>query len=685
MRNYLAIVLICCFQSLFSQSEVVTSLTLPIRNSLKFNRFIIHPAFSFVREQAPFLTFYNKRQWLSFENAPQTYLVSYSGRFLQNEGVALGLFQQNEGLITTFGAVANFAHNIELQTESNLTFGVNLGFYKSGLNTAKIVTNYPDPLFETIPSSSFIVFNPGINYGTTFLDFGMSLTNFLVYNLRASELVLDHPEKSVSVHLMHTGYIEGNGFFDKSKFSAIVKSDFRKGNTGISGVAMLTIPNGLWTQLGYSTIYGVSGGLGVNLSQSIAIEYNYERGLGNFANFGASHEIGFAYKFSNRNSNYEEDDLGSIIPPASDRGIVYAQQKTVQKPKETLQQVIAIPAQEKPIVVLKPVQDTIAPTTKLVETPIKKDTIAPSALAVVQSKKDSVEVVVPKPKNRTFIAIDNLKAALEVTKTKQDDLLSRLSVTIASKKEDLAQMKEENDLSEQGIYAVPKPFKSSATENTELESLQTEIAAIAKDQKDKIRELETVYNEKLKNGNEEDTELLNDYAQTIQNLKQEHIAAVQANVDLNRTLEEIKEATEIEKKRRIKRASFINVDGRLAQDIATLKRIKETTILSQVPLLSSDFDSGEEQPEVQIIKGNKNVPSAYYLVIAVHSEVAKRDEFLTKTVASGQPNVNFFYDANSSKYFIYYDSFDNIEAAKQALKNKGSLPYNGTMSIVKME
>lgn len=685
MRNYLAIVLICCFQSLFSQSEVVTSLTLPIRNSLKFNRFIIHPAFTFVREQAPLLTFYNKRQWLSFENAPQTYLVSYSGRFLQNEGVALGLFQQNEGLITTFGAVANFAHNIELQTESNLTFGVNLGFYKSGLNTAKIVTNYPDPLFETIPSSSFIVFNPGINYGTTFLDFGVSLTNFLVYNLRASELVVDHPEKSVSVHLMHTGYIEGNGFFDKSKFSAIVKSDFRKGNTGISGVAMLTIPNGLWTQLGYNTIYGVSGGLGINLSQSIAIEYNYERGLGNFANFGASHEIGFAYKFSNRNSNYEEDDLGSIIPPASDRGIVYAQQKTVQKPKETLQQVIAIPAQEKPIVVLKPVQDTIVPTTKLVETPIKKDTIAPSALAVVQSKKDSVEVVVPKPKNRTFIAIDNLTAALEVTKTKQDDLLSRLSVTIASKKEDLAQMKEENDLSEQGIYAEPKPFKSSATENTELESLQTEIAAIAKDQKDKIRELETVYNEKLKNGNKEDTALLNDYAQTIQNLKQEHIAAVQANVDLNRTLEEIKEATEIEKKRRIKRASFLNVDGRLAQDIATLKRIKETTILSQVPLLSSDFDSGEEQPEVQIIKGNKNVPSAYYLVIAVHSEVAKRDEFLTKTVASGQPNVNFFYDANSSKYFIYYDSFDNIEAAKQALKNKGSLPYNGTMSIVKME
>jgi hypothetical protein len=65
--------------------------------------------------------------------------------------------------------------------------------------------------------------------------------------------------------------------------------------------------------------------------------------------------------------------------------------------------------------------------------------------------------------------------------------------------------------------------------------------------------------------------------------------------------------------------------------------------------------------------------------------VAKRDDFLTKTIASGQHNVNFFYDANSSKYFIYYDSFDTIEGAKSALKAKGNLPYNSQISIVKIE
>ena len=691
MKQYVLLLVFWFCQPLFSQSEVATSFALPIRNSLKFNRFILNPTFSFVREQNAFITFYNKRQWVSFENAPQTYLVSYSGRFRENEGVALGLFQQNQGVLTTFGAVANFAHNITLQTDSNLTFGVNLGFYKSGLNLSKVVTNYPDPILETIPSTASFVLNPGINYSTTFLDFGVTLTNFLVYNSSTSQLIHDDPEKCISAHLMHTGYLEVDGFFDKSKFSALIKSDFRRDKTILSGLAMLTIPNGVWAQLGYNTVYGISGGLGVNISQSIALEYNYERGLSSFSNFGASHEIGFAYKFSSKKYNYEEDEQGSIIAPSDERDVVYVKPKEVKKPETPLIQEVKMEpklttAPSTTLAEAKPIKDSIIPSQPIVASPIKKDTIVPvQPLAEAQFKKDSVEVKIPQPKDRELIAIDNLAAAVAVTKTKQQDLLSRLTIVIANKEKELLAMKQENDLSEKGIYTEPKPFKSSAAENGELESLKTEFTEITKNQKDKIRELENTYTEKVKKGNPEDESLLRTYSETIQNLKEEHLAAVQANVELNQSLQKIQEATEIEKKRRIKRASFMNVDDRFAQDNATLKRIKETTAVSATPLQSKDFDSGEEQPEVQIVKTVKNVSRGYYVVIAVHNEVAKRDDFLTKAVASGQSNVNFFYDANSSKYFIYYDSFDTIEAAKQALNSKGSLPYNGKMSIVKVE
>lgn len=100
---------------------------------------------------------------------------------------------------------------------------------------------------------------------------------------------------------------------------------------------------------------------------------------------------------------------------------------------------------------------------------------------------------------------------------------------------------------------------------------------------------------------------------------------------------------------------------------------------------ATDFDYGEEQSNMQILKSIKNVDNGFYLVVAVHSDVAKRDAFLTKAVAAGQTNINFFYDVNTSKYFIYYDKFDNIDEAKKALQSKGSTPYNGKMSIAKIE
>jgi hypothetical protein len=121
------------------------------------------------------------------------------------------------------------------------------------------------------------------------------------------------------------------------------------------------------------------------------------------------------------------------------------------------------------------------------------------------------------------------------------------------------------------------------------------------------------------------------------------------------------------------------------KDKATLSRIKETTSFSAVVLKAENFDFGDEQSNIQILKNIKNVESGYYLVVAVHNDVAKRDDFLTKSVAAGQSNIDFFYDINTSKYFIYYDKFDNIEEAKKALQSKGSKSYNSKMTIAKIE
>ena len=109
------------------------------------------------------------------------------------------------------------------------------------------------------------------------------------------------------------------------------------------------------------------------------------------------------------------------------------------------------------------------------------------------------------------------------------------------------------------------------------------------------------------------------------------------------------------------------------------------TPVSNEPLEPEHFDSGELLSNIQILKDVNNVDNGYYLVIAVHRDVAKRDEFLRKAVAAGESNIDFFFDVNTSKYYIYYQKFDYIDTANEALKSKGSQPYNTNMSVVKIE
>ncbi|RVT79892.1 type IX secretion system membrane protein PorP/SprF [Flavobacterium sufflavum] len=1029
---------LCTTQLFYAQEDGVVSFALPVRNSLKFNRYLINPTFSFVREQGSYISFYNKRQWVQFDDAPQTYLVGYSGRFKENEGIAIGFFQQNYGVLTTFGAVTNFAHNVVLDRDSNLTFGLNVGFYKSGLNSGKVITTNADPSLQNIPSSFLTTINPGINYGTEFLDFGVSVNNLILYNFKTSKIIQDNPERSIELHAMHTGYLDTYGFFDKSKFSALLKTELKKDKTIVSGLVMFATPNGIWAQAGYNTLYGMSAGLGLNISPRISIEYNFEKAMGNLSNFGSSHEITLAYRFKGDNYyNDDDDNEGALITPKVTRKYVASKPKTNTNTEATDKTKIANEArakliadakikadekakqiadaknkviadrakliadakakreailqnrinnqtaianktktepltqtkaattvQNKPAVENKAKTDpqaklitdqkaktnaiaqtkpalenkaktdpkaktnTIAQAKPAVENKAKTDTqtklladekakakadaLAQAKLAAENKAKTDAKTKLPadekaktnalaqaklaaenkakadaqaklladekakadalaqaklaaenkakadaqaklladekaksdalaqaklatenkakadaqaklladekakadalaqaklaaenkakadaqaklladekaksdalaqtklaaenkakadaqaklladekakadalaqaklaaenkakadaqaklladekaktdalaqaklaaenkakadaqaklladakakadsiaqaklaiSPNDELAKSMENLINLIKEFKTKQLELLKKLDGTVSNKEKDLKDLKEENDLSEKGIFTQPKPFKSVTAENNALFSLNSEIDQLIKTQKDKITELENLYKERLKKGHNKTDEASQHYLQSIESLKDDQTKLIQTNTKLLTSLEEIKKETEIEKKRRIKRASFENDDSRYLKDLEALKRIKETTPVSKNNFKPEDFDYGDEQANMQILKKIKNTDAGYYLIIAVHNDSSKRDEFLTKTVSAGQKDINFFYDVNTSKYFIYYNRFDNIEEAKRALSSKGSTPYNGKMIIVKVE
>ena len=745
-KNLLYIVLFFCFsQQFYSQEDGVVAFALPVRNSLKFNKYVINPTFSFVREQNKYISISNKREWVQFDNAPQTYLFSYAGRFAENAGAGVGLFQQNYGVLTTFGGVINFAYNAVLDGDKNLTFGMNMAFYKSGINSGGVITNFPDPSLENIPSNSLLTVNPGINYGTDFFDFGISLNNLVSYNIKTNKMVEDNPEQSVQGHIMYTGYVNSRGFFDQSKFSGLVRSEFKKSNTVISGIMMISIPKGMWAQAGYNSLYGLSGGIGFNISNQIALEYNYEKAIGDLSTFGSSHEVTLAYKFKKPYKyNYGDDeDEGALITPsrksnrsvASKKGsgksdtefranriakaklVADAKAKTDEEAKTNLvtdaqvkvaeEAGVTLTAEEKAkadeeVRIKLAAEEAKAKADEEVriklaaaEAQAKADEEARNKLAAAEAQAKADEETRIKLEAEEAQAMEKVEDSVISSKENINELteeykrieilLTRLKETVTDKEKDLKDLKEENDLSEQGIYLEPKPFKSVSAENAALESLKLEIDNVISNQNEKIIQLENLYSERLESVPNMTDSINVFYKNTIEDLKSEQSQAVSSREKLISTLEDINVATEIERKRRIKRAGYDNEQDRYMKDRAALNEIKQNTLQSTVPLKEEDFDFGEEQSNIQIVKDVKNVESGYYLVLAVHTDVNKRDDFVTKTVSSGQSDINFFYDVNSSKYFIYYEKFDDIVSANKALQSKGNEPYNSKMSIVKIE
>ena len=70
------------------------------------------------------------------------------------------------------------------------------------------------------------------------------------------------------------------GFLEKSKFTAILRSEIGKENTNLSGGVLFNAPKAGWTQLGYHTLNGVSAGIGFTLAKKFALGYTIEKGLG---------------------------------------------------------------------------------------------------------------------------------------------------------------------------------------------------------------------------------------------------------------------------------------------------------------------------------------------------------------------------------------------------------------------
>ncbi|WP_415782689.1 PorP/SprF family type IX secretion system membrane protein, partial [Flavobacterium jumunjinense] len=315
MKNlYLGVILCMLSTVVFSQENAYSSFDVSLNNSIKLNRFLINPAFSYAREVAPSINLANKRQWVKFEDAPVLYFLNYQGRLSNESRFGIGVYSQSTGLLKNNGGLLNYSLNVPMEDEKNLTFGVNVYFSSSNLDKNRAITETTEPLFNELSATSLISVKPGLNLRLNNFDIGIAANNIISYNLSSSEAVQENNSSSFSGHLMYTKEISSfYNILDGSNFSTMIQLENRKDGTAISGNLLIDQRDLGWLEAGYNTSKGVNAGIGAAISKKFFIGYSYNLAISNSLFFGSSHEFSLSYSFTDYDDSYNFRDRAQKI------------------------------------------------------------------------------------------------------------------------------------------------------------------------------------------------------------------------------------------------------------------------------------------------------------------------------------------------------------------------------------
>ncbi|NER17430.1 PorP/SprF family type IX secretion system membrane protein [Spongiivirga citrea] len=314
-------ILLAGWQSLHAQNPTPEQsnqlpFTLESQNFLKYNRNFLNPTFSLVRENSTFISPLTRNESLDFSDNTNTLLLNYSGKSGENTGIGIGLFQQNRGILSFYGATANYAYGFSLGEKAKLSFGANLSYYRSDIRTSDIIGDQTDPNLFNRDQQSILSFQPGINLTVGAFDIGVYAENLVDYDFKSSEMLTDFADKTFSGHIMYTTGLSKDavGMFENAQLRLMARGrrqptfqdDASDVDYQLSGNIILDLPKIGWIQSGYDQFYGAHAGIGLNLSKNISIGYNIEKAFnGDRSNLGATHEFGLAYRFNPSTDNGE--------------------------------------------------------------------------------------------------------------------------------------------------------------------------------------------------------------------------------------------------------------------------------------------------------------------------------------------------------------------------------------------
>ncbi|MGB5822192.1 MAG: type IX secretion system membrane protein PorP/SprF [Saonia sp.] len=274
------------------------SLNSPFHNQLFFNRFLINPTFSLVRENKSYLNILHRNQYALFEDNFQNYYLGFSHKLNDHTALGIGVYEQRAGVIQEFGFNANYATSVQLGSNSKLTFGTNVNYLSKGVNRNNVVATEEDPLIDEARKENKITVQPAITLSLGNFDFGLYATDLLKYNQTTNNLVTRLDDRTVRASVQYThALMARRGLFANARLMPLLQVGKNEDSSlSYIGSVLLDLPKYGWFQSTLDDTYGMSLGVGFNLNRKLSLGYLMEKDLSGLgANLGWNHEISLAY------------------------------------------------------------------------------------------------------------------------------------------------------------------------------------------------------------------------------------------------------------------------------------------------------------------------------------------------------------------------------------------------------
>lgn len=294
-------------------NKICNSQQLPISTNYVLNNYAYNPAVAGSKPHAVVNLNY-RNQWVGFQDAPKTYMMSFYSAVGKQKKVAVGALinSDNTGLLSRTSGYLTFGYHVKLNKIYKLGLAASIGMvqYRIKLYDAKVADTGDDLLTGNLLSNNVFDSNGGLYLYSDKLFFGLSTYQYL-----GNKITWKDSQSNLAHHMFATvGYTFK--LSEKISLQPTTLIKFTKPTPVQPEFSMrMLYKNLFWVGGSYRLHESASALLGVTIKDKLTVGYSYDMLTTQIKTYtSGSHEIVLTYQFikAKKKLDADEQELNDI-------------------------------------------------------------------------------------------------------------------------------------------------------------------------------------------------------------------------------------------------------------------------------------------------------------------------------------------------------------------------------------